>query len=144
MGCSVCDRQIVKLSTAGRIHRCEQEANANPLNPHITDITTLDQLEVAVSGSERRPVVLFKHSTACGLSQRAHQEIEELSLPTDPPVFRIIVQSSRPISDEIAHRFRIRHESPQVIVLLGGLPVFDSSHRGVTANKIRAAVAATA
>ena len=134
----------MKLSTLTRIHRSQTYSIRKQLNPQITDIESLAQLEAAMADSAQGPVVLFKHSTACGLSKRAHREIDQLDLPSDPPVFRVVVQSARMISDEIARRFRIRHESPQVIVVSRGLSVFDSSHRGVTAVRIRNAVAKAA
>ena len=52
------------------------------------------------------------------------------------PVFEVVVQSARPLSNHIETFFGIRHETPQVIVLYRGQPTFDTSHRGVTADAV--------
>lgn len=104
---------------------------------------TLDderKLEDAVAHSHHRPVVIFKHSTACGVSFRARREIEKLIDAADPLVYEIIVQHARSLSNQIAQRWHIRHQSPQVIVLHQGAPIFNASHRRVTAQAIRNAI----
>jgi bacillithiol system protein YtxJ len=51
-------------------------------------------------------------------------------------VFVIDVLAQRDLSDHVAARAGIRHESPQAIVLRRGSPVWSASHRGVTAAAI--------
>ncbi|HMB90098.1 MAG TPA: bacillithiol system redox-active protein YtxJ [Rhodothermales bacterium] len=97
-------------------------------------------LEAAVIRSHQEPVVIYKHSMTCGVSFRARREIERLTDATDPPVYEVIVQRARPLSRQIAQRWRIRHESPQVIVLYQGEPIFNASHRRITAQSIRTAI----
>lgn len=96
-------------------------------------------LEDAVARSHREPVVLFKHSAWCGLSTYAHRELSKLTQPDDPPVYCIVVQHARRLTTAVEERFGIRHESPQVIVLFEGKPVFDASHGRVTAEAVRQA-----
>lgn len=102
---------------------------------------TDDELEQARARSEEAPVVLFKHSALCSLSAMARQEMLQLTKPGDPPVYQLVVQESRPLSNTIESTYGIRHESPQVIVLYRGEPVFNASHRRVTAAAIRDVVA---
>lgn len=96
-----------------------------------------DALDDALARSEDEPVVLFKHSNTCSLSARANREMQALTEDGDPPVYRLIVQESRALSNHIAERFDIRHESPQVIVFSGRTPAFDASHFSVSASAIR-------
>lgn len=103
-------------------------------------VKTSETLEQAFKHSGREPVVLYKHSATCTLSARAKQEIIKLSEPDDPPVYQITVQTARPLSNEVAKRFNIRHESPQIIVLDNQQVVFHTSHQDVTAEAVRSAL----
>lgn len=102
-------------------------------------LDTLDALEDAIARSEREPVVLFKHSSLCGLSARARRKLNDLAGGT-PPVYEVVVQRRRELSNDIEQRFGIRHETPQVIVLHRRRPVFDASHHRVSAETVRQAV----
>lgn len=111
-------------------------ANPAPFHPLDSD----DALERALEQSDQEPVVLFKHSNTCSLSARANREMQALTEDDDPPIYRLIVQESRALSNRIAADFDIRHESPQVIVLNEQTPVFDASHLSVSATAIRNAL----
>lgn len=94
----------------------------------------------ARSRSEKRPILLFKHSSACPVSAKADQEMRQLVEDHELPVYKLVVQESRALSDEIADTLSIRHETPQAIVLHQKEPVFDTSHFDVTAEALREAV----
>lgn len=103
-------------------------------------LDTDDQLQEALERSEQEPVVLFKHSTACPISARANEQMTQLSDDGDAPaVYRLVVQDARALSDTIAERFDIQHETPQAIVVRDGQPVFNDSHQAVTADAVREA-----
>jgi bacillithiol system protein YtxJ len=46
------------------------------------------------------------------------------------------MQSARDISNAVAEKTGIRHESPQAIVLKNGAPVYHASHFDVSAEAI--------
>ena len=94
-----------------------------------------------LSHSEQEPVVLFKHSLTCGISSMARRRISNLDEETDPPVYILMIQHARALSAEVASHFDIRHESPQVIVVHKGKPVFHTSHGSITPQSIRDAAA---
>jgi thioredoxin 1 len=52
----------------------------------------------------------------------------------------VILQTDRPVSDAIAERTGIRHESPQAFVLKGGKSIYHASHYDITADDISAAL----
>ena len=112
------------------------------MSRRIKDITTETEWDDVLRKSHDCPVVLFKHSTSCGLSSRAQRQIERLTDPDDPDVYRIVVQKARVISNYVEKVLGIRHESPQVFVLAGGNAVYDSSHHGVTVENVRGAITA--
>jgi bacillithiol system protein YtxJ len=95
-------------------------------------------LVAALKASDAQAVVLFKHSSSCSLSHSAHAQMETIA--AELPVYRLVVQQSRALSNRIEQHFGIRHESPQVIVLHGGRAVFNASHRKVTAEIVRNAI----
>jgi bacillithiol system protein YtxJ len=64
--------------------------------------------------------LVFKHSTACGVSARASREIEALT--TTLPIYWVNVREQRDLSNWIADTYKVTHESPQLILLSGGKP----------------------
>ena len=102
-------------------------------------LQTDDHLEAAYAQSERRPVVLFKHSRTCSVSTGARRQMERLTNEDDPPVYELVVQQSRALSQHIGEALEIRHASPQAIVLSQRRPVAHFSHGRVTAEAVREA-----
>jgi bacillithiol system protein YtxJ len=96
----------------------------------------------ALSHSEDQPVLLFKHSSACPVSGKADGEMKTLAADISVPVYKLVVQESRAVSDAIADTLNVRHETPQAIVLHGREPTFDASHFDVTAEALRDALSA--
>ncbi len=79
-------------------------------------------------------VYLFKHSTRCGTSLRALREVTRYEESDgSAPVLLVDVIAERALSRTIADRLGIRHQSPQVVLLCHGSPVWSASHGGVTA-----------
>ena len=85
-------------------------------------------------------VFLYKHSTRCGTSLRAMQEVERYArAEPDIPVYGIDVLRQRGISGMAAERLGIAHQSPQAILLLHGKPAWHTSHSGITAAALSTA-----
>jgi len=95
----------------------------------IDNRETLDKL---ITDSKTKPVVIFKHSNACGISATAYREMEKL----DDQVNLLEVQSARDVSRELADLTGIRHETPQVIVFKDGKAVWNASHFDVKAGAV--------
>ena len=64
--------------------------------------------------------LVFKHSTACGVSARAARVVE--ALETSLPIYWVNVREQRDISNWIAQAYQVTHESPQLILLRDGKP----------------------
>jgi len=98
-------------------------------------------LEPLLERSQKRPVVLFKHSTQCSRSAVAHHEFESF-VSRNPDVLCgiVLVIEDRELSDAMEERFGIQHESPQAIVLSFGKPVWHASHFRVTAQALETAL----
>ncbi|HVG28302.1 MAG TPA: bacillithiol system redox-active protein YtxJ [Pyrinomonadaceae bacterium] len=103
----------------------------------VADATALEEL---FARSQDAPVVLFKHSTTCPISARAHRQMSQLSRDAVGDVALVVVQTARPLSNEIARRTGVEHHSPQAIILRGGKAVWDASHFDITADAVERAV----
>ena len=100
----------------------------------MRDLRTEADLESALRNDL---AVVYKHSPYCGLSSMARFEVHFFAQGNpDVPVYMVDVIHARPLSQRIASLFEIEHESPQVILLRQGRPMFDASHRGVSAYAI--------
>jgi bacillithiol system protein YtxJ len=79
-------------------------------------------------------VLIFKHSTRCSISSTALNRLERAWRPEDAghAVWYLDLLRYRPISNAIAERYGIQHESPQVLVIRAGRCVYDASHTAIT------------
>ena len=99
-------------------------------------VASAEALDDLLARSEGEPVLLFKHSTTCPISAAAYQQMSRL----DAEVPIIVVQRSREVSNEVAARTGVRHESPQALVLRGGRVIWSASHWDVTADAVKKAL----
>lgn len=100
-------------------------------------ITDIESWENLLTASKERPVLIFKHSNACGISSAAYREMEKLE-----NVNFLEVQSARELSHEIEATTGVTHETPQVIVLRDGKAVWNASHSRVKADRVSEALQA--
>jgi len=107
--------------------------------PSWVEITSADQFQQALDESSERPVVFFKHSLTCPISARAYSEMNRfMAQPDQSAVYRIIVvQHARAVSDELAEKLAIEHESPQLVIVHNGKAVWDASHFDIDSDSLR-------
>jgi bacillithiol system protein YtxJ len=108
----------------------------------LQHLRTPESVRAAFDASERAPVFIFKHSTACGLSDQAHREFRAFlaSAPEGFGYYRLDVLEARAASDLVEELAGVRHESPQVLVLWRSRCVWHASHRGVRESALSAKV----
>ena len=81
--------------------------------------------------------LLYKHSPTCGVCRAALREVEAFMQEyPDAEVYAVDVLAHRDLSQRVAARTGITHESPQVIIFRGGSPLWSDSHFGITAGAI--------
>lgn len=97
----------------------------------------VEQLDEVIEQSYEKPVVIFKHSTRCSISRFALRQWENESEVNAVNYYLIDLLNFRPVSQYVAERFQIRHESPQIIVLKGGKVVSHASHQDIQWNEIK-------
>ncbi len=99
-------------------------------------LSTADELEHLIVLSEQTPQVIFKHSTTCSISAVAKSRLDK-SNPTGNTGFHYLdLLSYRSVSNTIAERFGVTHESPQVLVIINGQCVYNESHMGIMMDDI--------
>jgi len=97
-------------------------------------LISADELDTLVSRSIKRPQLIFKNSTSCGISSMALRSFEaQYDLDSEQAdLYMLHIQHNRPLSNEIAQRFQIRHESPQLLIIKNGSVVKDASHGAIS------------
>jgi len=98
----------------------------------------LGQIEEIIALSEQMPVVIFKHSTRCSISRMALKNFEnEYDLGENVAAYFLDLISFREVSNEIASRFNVVHQSPQLLLIVGGKSVYDVSHSSIDAQELK-------
>ena len=92
-------------------------------------LETAAELDEVFRESENRPVFLLKHSTRCGSSAASWRDFRDFaSLHDDDALYAVVeIPEWRELSDDVARRTGITHESPQVLLLRGGHAVWHAS-----------------
>ena len=117
------------------------------MHPDIQELRSLEDVEALIAASASHPVLLLKHSYSCGTSAQALDEllahVDERGA-SDVRVAMVTVQTHRSVSNEIAARLGVRHETPQALLIRDGKVVWQASHFRVTADAIAAAISRNA
>lgn len=113
------------------------------MRPDLKALRQLSDLDQLLDDSAHRPVLLFKHSYACGTSAEALDELiahldEQRRHDTDYAV--VTVQTHRDISNAVSARLGIRHETPQALLIRDRRVVWSASHFRVTADAVARAI----
>lgn len=86
------------------------------------------------------PVWLLKHSSTCPVSSYAKQEFDAYINESGDPAGMIVVQDARPLSNHVADRFGIKHESPQAFLIVDGKVKWHASHGAILARDMKQAL----
>lgn len=100
-------------------------------------------LQELMERSAQEPVLIFKHSATCPISAAAMDEFSGFLAQAPEGQFAagyLIVQEDRPISNTVAERLGVKHESPQAILIKDGRAVWHASHWHVTAAALATAL----
>lgn len=106
-------------------------------------LTQAEQLQDIVRESHEKPVLIFKHSTTCSISAAAKGKMERQWADaglTDTKLYYLDLLRFRPISTEIAQKFGVRHESPQLLLIKDGECQYNASHMGIRLSDVKTMV----
>ena len=102
----------------------------------LNDTVQLDQIQ---KESKHKKQVLFKHSTSCGISHYAYEKLEtDWHFSEDEFDFYYLdLLQFRAISNSVASKWKINHQSPQIIVIDKGIVTYSCSHHQISAENLR-------
>ena len=97
------------------------------------------QLDEIVTRSSQIPCIIFKHSTRCSISAMAKMRLEDHwdFQPEEAEIYFLDLIQYRELSNQIAERFSVYHESPQIILLRNGESTYDASHLDISVQELR-------
>jgi len=95
------------------------------------------KLEEAIETSFQKDVVIFKHSTSCSISHMAKLRLDESWDLEGVETYYLDLKTYRALSDEIAEKFQVFHESPQVLLIRNGECFYDASHFDISVGEIK-------
>ncbi|WP_258171320.1 bacillithiol system redox-active protein YtxJ [Paenibacillus sp. R14(2021)] len=96
---------------------------------------TIANWEEAFEHSYRQPVLVFKHSTNCSISSGAYEELSNWLEDAASLAVRlemVLVPEDRFVSNAIADKLHLKHESPQLILVTDGNVSWYASHWRIT------------
>ncbi|TLP81301.1 bacillithiol system redox-active protein YtxJ [Maribacter sp. ACAM166] len=101
-------------------------------------LSSIEQLEEIKEESGKRPQVIFKHSTTCGISRMALNMFKSgYGLEEGQMNFYFLdLRAHRDVSNAVASEFGIQHQSPQLLILKNGLVVMQESHGAIADIKL--------
>jgi bacillithiol system protein YtxJ len=98
----------------------------------LKDVGQLNEIIVA---SNDKPVLIFKHSTRCVISRMALKQFEtEFNLQDKITPCYLDLLNYREISNEIASKFNVIHQSPQVLLIKNGVCIYSETHEDINAG----------
>jgi bacillithiol system protein YtxJ len=107
------------------------------------ELKTVEEWDRMLAGTDKRPALVLKHSTTCPVSANGYREYEEfMNKFPDEDIDYVLVKviESRPVSNKIAEDLKVKHESPQVILVKNREPYWNASHWSITSEHIEAVV----
>jgi bacillithiol system protein YtxJ len=103
----------------------------------MKELHSLADLDQALAA--KGAVVLYKHSTQCGICDDAIGEMEKHAGSGD--FYYIDLLAHRDVSNAVAQRLGVKHESPQAIFLKDGKVAAVLNHRAIRVAAIEKALA---
>lgn len=100
------------------------------------DYLHMESVSECIEKSQSGPVIVFKHSAICPTSSYAKREMDAYIQANPAPVYLVVVQEQRPLSNELAETLNIKHESPQALCIHNGKAVKSLSHYDITQDNL--------
>lgn len=99
-----------------------------------------EQLEEIAKAKE--PQIIFKHNTTCPISKGVLRSLKEDTdaLPADTPFYLLDLLAYRNISDAVAKKFSVDHESPQLLLIKDGVCKYNESLYSISPEETAQAI----
>jgi bacillithiol system protein YtxJ len=98
-------------------------------------LSSSEQLNKILNG--KSTFLIFKHSTRCSISSFALRNFEkEFNLELKMNCYFLDLIQYRTLSNEIAEKLNVFHQSPQILFVRNGELVYNASHEQIDAQRI--------
>ncbi|WP_396637678.1 bacillithiol system redox-active protein YtxJ [Maribacter sp. R77961] len=97
-------------------------------------LSNLDQLDEIITKSSGKPQFIFKHSTTCGISRMVLNMFKSgyALEPGQADFYFLDLHAYREVSNGVAQKFQVMHQSPQLLVIKNGVVVAHDSHGAIS------------
>ena len=86
-------------------------------------------------------IVIFKHSTRCSISSVAKTRLSlKWDFGDELPIYYLDLIQFRFLSNLIAQKFNVRHESPQLLLIKDGECIYHTSHLSISVKSLKEAL----
>ena len=111
-----------------------KETETKKSNVNWIPLTSLDQIDEIKEQSNSETILIFKHSTRCGISSMVIKRFEKLfdESMNNIKVYYLDLLSYRDVSDEVGYTFQVMHQSPQLLIIRNETTVALASHYDIT------------
>lgn len=95
-----------------------------------TPLISVDEINTIKEISKRQAILIFKHSTRCGISRVVIKKFESLFNEENKQlkVYYLDLLNFREVSSKLSEVFQVTHQSPQLLVIKNGISINDESH----------------
>ena len=109
----------------------KKEPNKVPWRP----LVAVHQLDQIAEDSNYKTQIIFKHSTTCGISRMVMNTFSaNYNFSEDQfGLYYLDLHSYREVSNETSYKFKVMHQSPQLLIIRNGMLVADASHGSINA-----------
>ena len=99
-----------------------------------TPLVSVEDIDTIKEISKNQSVLIFKHSTGCGISRMVIKQFESLFNEENKQlkVYYLDLLNFREVSSKLSEVFQVIHQSPQLLVIKNGISVYDESHYEIT------------
>ena len=99
-----------------------------------TPLISVDEINTIKEISKNQSVLIFKHSTSCGISRMVVKQFESLFNEENKQlkVYYVDLLNFREVSSKLSEVFQVVHQSPQLLIIKNRISVYDESHYEIT------------
>ena len=115
------------------IKNSKEEKGVGGLQLPWIPLNNIEMLDVIKDKSGSKTQFIFKHSIRCGISKMILKNFESsyAFTETDVDLYYLDLINFRVVSNEIETKFKVIHESPQLLVIKNGEVVAHASHEQI-------------
>ncbi|MDP2386435.1 MAG: bacillithiol system redox-active protein YtxJ [Bacteroidota bacterium] len=115
-----------------------KNSSNEPASLNWKPLQSVLELDTLSKNSHQKPVLIFKHSTRCSISRMVLKQFEnDYTIdPTKMDSYFVDLLNFRSVSNEIANKFLVEHQSPQILLIKNGKCIYYASHSDIDAEAV--------